>query len=127
MANKIAMLMVVVVVAVICGGGERQCALADAACDQQVQALSNNCYSYVAKGTPQTTPSAACCTAVKATTVACACSYVTPLVEAFVDANKVVYVASYCGLAVPHGTKCGSKFIQFPYMYCRLYILICFY
>lgn len=103
-----AMFMVVAALAVICGG-KRQCAMADAACDQQVQGLYNNCNSYVTKGTPQTSPSAACCKAVKATTFDCACSYVTPFTEILVDVNKVIYVAETCGIAVPHGKKCGSK------------------
>ncbi|OVA01514.1 Bifunctional inhibitor/plant lipid transfer protein/seed storage helical domain [Macleaya cordata] len=78
-------------------------------CEGDIQGLISQCAQYVLKEGPKTPPSQGCCDVVKKADVPCICQHVTPAIEALVSVEKVIYVADYCGKALPRGTKCGSK------------------
>ncbi|KAK9283530.1 hypothetical protein L1049_011777 [Liquidambar formosana] len=78
-------------------------------CRVDVEDLIAECSQYVGNAGPKVAPSQGCCEAIETVDVPCACKYVTREVERIVSMEKVVYVSEFCGIALQHGMKCGSK------------------
>ncbi|XP_074286527.1 uncharacterized protein LOC141611792 [Silene latifolia] len=82
--------------------------MANGQCEGDISGLISQCAKYVMKAGKQTPPSSECCTVAKKSDIPCLCKYVTKDIEQYVSVKKAVYVAQYCGLALQHGSKCGS-------------------
>lgn len=54
-------------------------------------------------------PSEECCSEVQKADLPCICQYLPPIVERFIDMEKLANVAEKCERPLPSGTKCGSK------------------
>nr|CAD1827832.1 unnamed protein product [Ananas comosus var. bracteatus] len=53
-------------------------------------------------------PSEECCSEVQKADLPCICQYLPPIVERFIDMEKLANVAEKCERPLPSGTKCGS-------------------
>lgn len=82
----------------------------NAQCEGDFQGLVQQCSQYVQKSGPKLTPSESCCNVLKHVDIPCICRYIDPDMEHVISIEKAVYVSSFCGKPIPHGTKCGSKF-----------------
>lgn len=80
-----------------------------AQCGGSIPNLVAQCSSFVGVKGPKIPPSTGCCWAVKSADIPCVCSLVTPDIEKLISMEKVVFVARTCGINVPPGKKCGSK------------------
>ncbi|XP_027109771.1 uncharacterized protein [Coffea arabica] len=77
-------------------------------CQGDLQGLIQQCSQYVQKSGPKIAPSQSCCRVLKTVDLPCVCHYITQDVEQIVSIAKAIYVSSFCGKPLPHGTKCGS-------------------
>ncbi|CAN0863548.1 hypothetical protein LINGRAHAP2_LOCUS8721 [Linum grandiflorum] len=102
-------LLVVTITAVMVGVSDSQ----EIGCGGDMPAVIMECARFVQRLGPVMDPSPRCCTVLKTLDVPCICGKIPNEVAAMVDMNKVVHVASFCGLALPRGLKCGSQYSSF--------------
>ncbi|KAE8711355.1 putative Bifunctional inhibitor/lipid-transfer protein/seed storage 2S albumin superfamily protein [Hibiscus syriacus] len=79
-----------------------------AQCETSIPSLVSQCSEYIRVPGPEIPPSTDCCDVVKSVDIPCICKYVTPEIEKLVSMEKVVFVATACGLTLQPGMKCGS-------------------
>lgn len=108
MLRTLAILMVVVAGTLVCNN---DVVMVTAQCGGSIPDLISQCQQYVQKTGPQVKPSAACCTVLKKFNVNCMCQYITQDIVNLISVPKAIYVANTCGLNLPHGKKCGGKYI----------------
>ncbi|GLU19289.1 hypothetical protein SLE2022_355490 [Rubroshorea leprosula] len=78
-------------------------------CGGSIPGVVAQCAQYVLKPGPKIPPSQDCCKQVKVLDVPCVCNkYVTPDLEKIVSVEKVIFVATTCGLTLKPGFKCGN-------------------
>ncbi|CAN1813797.1 hypothetical protein LINPERHAP1_LOCUS26960 [Linum perenne] len=77
-------------------------------CAGNMPGLIMECARYVQRMGPPIDPSPACCSVLKTVDVPCICSRLPEAATAIVDMDKVVHVAMFCGVVLPHGLKCGT-------------------
>lgn len=78
-------------------------------CEGDPQALAEQCGAFVQKVGPRMDPSGGCCRVIKGTDVGCVCQHLPREIEQMLDMEKVVYVTTFCGKPLSHGSKCGSN------------------
>ncbi|XP_040991102.1 uncharacterized protein LOC121238332 [Juglans microcarpa x Juglans regia] len=87
--------------------------VAGQACQGDLQGLITQCAMFVQKNVPKSNPSPGCCSVIQTVDIPCACKHITKEVEQMVDMEKVVFVAKYCGRALPQGPS--VEVTQFPH------------
>ncbi|KAI9074876.1 hypothetical protein K1719_011220 [Acacia pycnantha] len=97
-------ILVAIVGTLICGGD-----VVSAQCGGSVPNLIARCSRFVRGSGQLMPPDAACCSVVKRFDLKCGCHLITKAVAHLVNVPKAIYVARYCGLNLPAGTKCGGK------------------
>ncbi|KAK9741963.1 hypothetical protein RND81_03G139900 [Saponaria officinalis] len=106
--NVRAIVTMIFVMAFIFGIGNNNF-MANGECEDDIPSLISQCAKFVMKAGKQIPPSSECCDVVKNADIPCLCKYVTKDIERYVSPQKAVFVAQSCGVALQHGSKCGSK------------------
>ncbi|PSS24425.1 Protein MEN-8 like [Actinidia chinensis var. chinensis] len=77
-------------------------------CKGDLNGVMEQCAKYVQKAGPKVAPSTGCCSVLKTVDVPCVCAHIPKQAEEIISIDKAVYVSRFCGIPLPHGTKCGS-------------------
>ncbi|XP_010922194.1 uncharacterized protein [Elaeis guineensis] len=108
---KNSMLGLVLALAFAIAGSLLSGARAEGGCQQDYNALVQQCSAYVRKTGPFVPPSTQCCSVIQHADIPCVCKYITPEVEKLISMKKVVYIMEQCGRPLKHGSKCGSYIV----------------
>ncbi|KAG6630327.1 hypothetical protein I3843_13G008700 [Carya illinoinensis] len=106
--TNILLLAVFAILGILMSNDNSNMVAGQAACQGDLQGLITQCAMFVQKNLPKSNPSPGCCSVIQTVDIPCACKHITKEVEQVVDMEKVVFVAKYCGRALPAGTQCGS-------------------
>ncbi|XP_057541044.1 uncharacterized protein LOC130818830 isoform X2 [Amaranthus tricolor] len=77
-------------------------------CEGDITSIISQCAKYVRKAGPKMRPSKDCCGVARNADIPCLCKYLTKDIEQYISVEKAVYIAQTCGVALQHGSKCGS-------------------